>query len=112
MYFSDGFTQDAISNDYFGENRKMFKGRGEKWEKLLEPNCPCYPSMTKRYTVSFLSSIGFLISFGIRCNMGVAIVQMVSNETGQVSQWFEIHNTNLKLIHEHKLLALIIIKFD
>ena len=86
MYFSDGFTQDSISNDYLGENRKMFKGRGERWEKLLEPNCPCYPSMTKRYTVSFLSSIGFLISFGIRCNMGVAIVQMVSNETGQVSQ--------------------------
>ncbi|XP_054153828.1 vesicular glutamate transporter 1-like [Oppia nitens] len=61
----------------------MFKGRGERWEKLMEPNCPCFPNMTKRYTIAFLSSLGFMISFGIRCNMGVAIVQMISNTTGQ-----------------------------
>ena len=38
--------------------------------------------MSKRYTIALLSSIGFMISFGIRCNMGVAIVEMVSNRTG------------------------------
>ena len=41
---------------------------------------PCY-NMTKRYQIAFLSSLGFLISFGIRCNMGVAVVVMVHNQT-------------------------------
>ncbi|GAB6029806.1 hypothetical protein CHUAL_005518 [Chamberlinius hualienensis] len=43
-------------------------------------HCPCY-NMTKRYTIALLSSIGFLISFGIRCNLGVAIVPMTANST-------------------------------
>ncbi|CAG2108625.1 unnamed protein product, partial [Medioppia subpectinata] len=75
-------TQDALTNDGYYGGHKMFKGKGERWEKCMEPNCPCFPNMTKRYTIAFLSSIGFLISFGIRCNMGVAIVQMISNTTG------------------------------
>ena len=41
---------------------------------------PCL-NMTKRYQIAFLSSLGFLISFGIRCNMGVAVVVMVHNQT-------------------------------
>lgn len=36
---------------------------------------------SKRYSVAFLSSLGFLILFGIRCNMGVAVIAMVSNRT-------------------------------
>ena len=36
------------------------------------PCCCC----GKRYVIAILSSIGFLISFGIRCNMGIAIIQM------------------------------------
>ncbi|XP_060556803.1 vesicular glutamate transporter 1-like isoform X2 [Ruditapes philippinarum] len=35
----------------------------------------------RRYQMAILSSIGFMISFGIRCNMGVAIVRMTKNET-------------------------------
>ena len=50
------------------------------YRRFLEPDCPCC-NLTKRYTIAVLSSIGFLISFGIRCNMGVAIVQMTSNHT-------------------------------
>ncbi len=38
-------------------------------------------NMSKRYQIAFLSSLGFLISFGIRCNMGVAVVVMVHNQT-------------------------------
>lgn len=38
--------------------------------------CDCCRCVSQRYLVAFLSSIGFLISFGIRCNMGVAIVTM------------------------------------
>ncbi|KAH7641862.1 vesicular glutamate transporter 2.2-like [Dermatophagoides farinae] len=75
----DGSNQPPYDDD---PNHKMFKGRGERWEKFMEPNCPFFPNMTKRYTIAILSSIGFMISFGIRCNMGVAIVDMTSNKTG------------------------------
>lgn len=63
---------------------------------------PCF-NMTKRYQIAFLSSLGFLISFGIRCNMGVAIVVMVNehvetdkfgNKTIIVSEFY----TRMKLI--------------
>ncbi|CAF1638024.1 unnamed protein product, partial [Adineta ricciae] len=38
-------------------------------------------TMPVRYQTAFLSSLGFLISFGIRCNMGVSVVAMTHNET-------------------------------
>lgn len=50
-------------------------------DKYVRPECPCC-DMTKRFTVAVLASLGFLISFGIRCNIGVAIVKMVDNSTG------------------------------
>jgi hypothetical protein len=37
--------------------------------------------MPVRYQTAFLSSLGFLISFGIRCNMGVSVVAMTHNKT-------------------------------
>ena len=49
------------------------------YEKLIEPSCSCCDSfLSKRYQIAVLSSIGFLISFGIRCNLGVAIIKMTS----------------------------------
>ncbi|CAF3712782.1 unnamed protein product [Rotaria sp. Silwood1] len=42
-------------------------------------------SMPIRYQTAFLSSLGFLISFGIRCNMGVSVVAMTHNETEKLS---------------------------
>jgi len=43
--------------------------------------CGC--SIPTRYQMSLLASLGFMISFGIRCNMGVAMIEMTkqSNET-------------------------------
>ena len=41
---------------------------------------PCF-NMSKRYQIAFMSSLGFLISFGIRCNMGVAVIVMAHNQT-------------------------------
>jgi len=43
----------------------------------------CYPCSrcTTRFQLALLSSIGFCISFGIRCNMGLAVLQMTSNAT-------------------------------
>ncbi|XP_035712996.1 vesicular glutamate transporter 3-like [Folsomia candida] len=34
--------------------------------------------MTKRYLLACLASLGFLISFGLRCSMGIAIVHMIT----------------------------------
>ena len=49
----------------------------------LAPLYSIFPflEMSKRYQIAFMSSLGFLISFGIRCNMGVAVVVMVHNTT-------------------------------
>nr|CAG4643905.1 EOG090X04X8 [Lepidurus arcticus] len=51
-----------------------------KIDMYIRPDCPCC-NMTKRYTIALMASIGFVISFGIRCNLGVAIVQMISNSS-------------------------------
>lgn len=45
---------------------------------LLDCSCCGLP---KRYIIAILSGLGFCISFGIRCNLGVAIVEMVNNNT-------------------------------
>ncbi|NWY68456.1 VGLU3 protein, partial [Erithacus rubecula] len=42
--------------------------------------CRCC-GLPKRYIIAIMSGLGFCISFGIRCNLGVAIVQMVNNNT-------------------------------
>ena len=56
-----------------------------KIDKYCQPECPCV-SMSKRFTQAWLVAIGFIISFGIRCNVGVATVKMMSmgsnSETG------------------------------
>ncbi|XP_038874150.1 vesicular glutamate transporter 3 isoform X2 [Salvelinus namaycush] len=43
-------------------------------------DCGCC-GLPKRYIIAILSGLGFCISFGIRCNLGVAIVEMVNNNT-------------------------------
>lgn len=43
-------------------------------------DCTCF-GLPRRYIIAMLSGIGFCISFGIRCNLGVAIVSMVNNST-------------------------------
>ena len=44
-------------------------------DKYCRPECPCC-NLSKRYTQAWLVAIGFIISFGIRCNVGVATVKM------------------------------------
>ncbi|KAJ9577884.1 hypothetical protein L9F63_025255, partial [Diploptera punctata] len=41
-------------------------------DKYIRPECPC---LSKRYTVAVLTCVGFIISFGMRCNMGMAKLQ-------------------------------------
>ncbi|CAL1595663.1 unnamed protein product [Knipowitschia caucasica] len=43
-------------------------------------DCTCF-GLPRRYILAILSGLGFCISFGIRCNLGVAIVEMVNNNT-------------------------------
>lgn len=46
------------------------------------PLCDCHCcGLPKRYIIAIMSGLGFCISFGIRCNLGVAIVEMVNNST-------------------------------
>ncbi|XP_053575791.1 vesicular glutamate transporter 3 isoform X1 [Bombina bombina] len=50
------------------------------------PRFDCYCcGLPKRYIIAIMSGLGFCISFGIRCNLGVAIVEMVNNNTVYVS---------------------------
>ncbi|XP_020296861.1 vesicular glutamate transporter 1-like [Pseudomyrmex gracilis] len=43
------------------------------------PECPC---LSKRYTIATLACIGFIISFGMRCNMGMAKLVMKNSTEG------------------------------
>ncbi|XP_073476492.1 vesicular glutamate transporter 3 [Aquarana catesbeiana] len=43
-------------------------------------DCHCC-GLPKRYIIAVMTGLGFCISFGIRCNLGVAIVEMVNNNT-------------------------------
>ncbi|KOX76334.1 Vesicular glutamate transporter 3 [Melipona quadrifasciata] len=42
-------------------------------DTYCKPECPC---LSKRYTIATLACIGFIISFGMRCNMGMAKMAM------------------------------------
>lgn len=39
-------------------------------DKYIKPELPCIH--TTRYTIAIMTCIGFIISFGMRCNMGMA----------------------------------------
>nr|XP_027237882.1 vesicular glutamate transporter 1-like [Penaeus vannamei] len=67
-------------DDTMDEGYEREKPPLRKIDQYLPPDCPCC-NITKRFTMAILASIGFLISFGIRCNMGVAVVEMTSNQT-------------------------------
>uniref|UniRef100_A0AAR2JDU9 Vesicular glutamate transporter 1 n=1 Tax=Pygocentrus nattereri TaxID=42514 RepID=A0AAR2JDU9_PYGNA len=58
------------------------EGRPELVEEKELPvvDCTCF-GLPRRYIIAILSGLGFCISFGIRCNLGVAVVSMVNNHT-------------------------------
>ncbi|XP_004373805.1 vesicular glutamate transporter 3 isoform X3 [Trichechus manatus latirostris] len=58
------------------------EGRPVQASRPSPPLCDCYCcGVPKRYIIAIMSGLGFCISFGIRCNLGVAIVEMVNNST-------------------------------
>jgi ACS family sodium-dependent inorganic phosphate cotransporter-like MFS transporter 6/7/8 len=45
-------------------------------DKYTRAECPC---LSQRYTIAMMTCIGFIISFGMRCNMGMAKLQLENN---------------------------------
>uniref|UniRef100_A0A8C0G0G8 Vesicular glutamate transporter 1 n=1 Tax=Chelonoidis abingdonii TaxID=106734 RepID=A0A8C0G0G8_CHEAB len=58
------------------------EGRAVEVSEKHQPvvDCTCF-GLPRRYIIAMLCGFGFCISFGIRCNLGVAIVSMVNNNT-------------------------------
>lgn len=42
-------------------------------DKYVRAECPCFSA---RFTVALMTCLGFIISFGMRCNMGMAKLQV------------------------------------
>ncbi|XP_042549229.1 vesicular glutamate transporter 3 isoform X2 [Dipodomys spectabilis] len=62
------------------------EGRPVQTCRPSPPLCDCHCcGIPKRYIIAIMSGLGFCISFGIRCNLGVAIVEMVNNSTVYVN---------------------------
>lgn len=55
---------------------------GVQVEEKVAPviDCTCF-GLPRRYIMAILCGLGFCISFGIRCNLGVAVVSMVNDHT-------------------------------
>lgn len=66
-----------------GENIELTEdGRPAQTKEKKPPLCDCTCfGLPRRYIIAIMSGLGFCISFGIRCNLGVAIVSMVNNST-------------------------------
>ncbi|XP_063293428.1 vesicular glutamate transporter 2 [Pelobates fuscus] len=66
-----------------GENIELTEdGKPLRTSEKKAPLCDCTCfGLPRRYIIAIMSGIGFCISFGIRCNLGMAIVDMVTNST-------------------------------
>uniref|UniRef100_A0A2K5DZT3 Solute carrier family 17 member 8 n=1 Tax=Aotus nancymaae TaxID=37293 RepID=A0A2K5DZT3_AOTNA len=72
----DGTTEEEDNIELNEEGRPVPTSRPSP------PLCDCHCcGLPKRYIIAIMSGLGFCISFGIRCNLGVAIVEMVNNST-------------------------------
>lgn len=47
-----------------------------KVDKYCKAECPCLP---QRFTIAMMACIGFMISFGMRCNMSAAKLKLEHN---------------------------------
>uniref|UniRef100_A0A8C9MUB6 Solute carrier family 17 member 8 n=1 Tax=Serinus canaria TaxID=9135 RepID=A0A8C9MUB6_SERCA len=72
----DGSAVEEEPLELTAEGRPV--AAGGRRPALCECRCCGLP---KRYIIAIMSGLGFCISFGIRCNLGVAIVEMVNNNT-------------------------------
>ncbi|GFQ64067.1 vesicular glutamate transporter 3 [Trichonephila clavata] len=75
-----GFLKDDELGTDFYEDLQRKKPRSKAF---MEPECPCCRNLSKRYTIALMSSLGFVISFGIRCNLSNALVKMRESVDGK-----------------------------
>ncbi|XP_014244679.1 vesicular glutamate transporter 1-like [Cimex lectularius] len=66
-------------------------------DKYIRPECPC---LTKRYTVAVLACVGFVISFGMRCNMGMAKLEFTTS-INQTAKAVEHAIKKINVTHKH-----------
>ncbi len=94
--YAELFEDDSVNPS---RRIKTIPATSSKYGSEGYSRIPCVNSirnMPVRYQTAFLSSLGFLISFGIRCNMGVSVVAMTHNETEKLP------NGTIKLIKVKK----------
>ncbi|GBM21240.1 Vesicular glutamate transporter 3 [Araneus ventricosus] len=85
-----GFMKDdELGGDFYDELQR----KKPRSKAFMEPECPCCRNLSKRYTIALLSSLGFVISFGIRCNLSNAIVKMVEPIDGNPPEFDWSPNT-------------------
>ncbi|XP_040200262.1 vesicular glutamate transporter 3 [Rana temporaria] len=83
-----GHLQRKIDGTNFEEDNIELNEDGQPVQApthiLPQFDCHCC-GLPKRYIIAIMTGLGFCISFGIRCNLGVAIVEMVNNNTVYVN---------------------------
>ncbi|KAH0616781.1 hypothetical protein JD844_028168 [Phrynosoma platyrhinos] len=78
-----GHLQRKLDGTNLQEDNIELNEEGRPVQTTSKPplfDCYCC-GLPKRYIIAIMSGLGFCISFGIRCNLGVAIVEMVNNNT-------------------------------
>lgn len=58
-------------------------------DKYIRAECPC---LSQRYTVAVMTCIGFMISFGIKCNLGMAKLKLEGLMHNRVRKKYKIKN--------------------
>ncbi|CAH0768421.1 unnamed protein product [Bemisia tabaci] len=78
------YDKDEAGLDFASENLPEIERPPLRHiDKYIAPECPC---LTKRYTMSVLTCLGFIITFGMRCNMSIAKLQLLGNRTEEEIQ--------------------------
>ena len=71
-------------------------------DKYIRAECPC---LTTRYTIALMTCLGFIISFGMRCNMGMAKLQFENGVSNLYNLFIYLYNIfNLFKMYCHALL--------
>lgn len=58
-------------------------------DKYVRAECPC---LTTRYTIAMMTCMGFIISFGMRCNMGMAKLQLEHKVSTSINDTIILNN--------------------
>ncbi|XP_078665703.1 vesicular glutamate transporter 1-like [Branchiostoma floridae x Branchiostoma belcheri] len=74
---SESPRDQSLRNDLLEDEEE---NGGHKRRFRCPNTCTCCAG-SMRYVISVMASLGFVISFGMRCNLGVSIIKMLENTT-------------------------------